>query len=137
MVAGYARSQYQEMQVQTSPERLVIMLYDGAIFAMERAIGAMRQGDMKLQAASIGKAQDIICHLSGTLNMSAGPIAYDLEKIYRGCLTGLLKAHAYDDIAGVEEVSRVLSNLREGWVEAERKLAIERADAGTLVGASR
>lgn len=135
MVASYARSQYQEMQVQTSPERLVIMLYDGAIFALERARGAMKQGDMKLQAASMGKAQDIICHLSDTLNMSAGPIAYDLEKIYRGCLTGLLKAHAYDDIAGVEEVAKVLSDLREGWVEAERKLAIERASAPELVGA--
>ena len=128
MVATYARSQYQEMQVQTTPERLVVMLYDGAIFALERALGAMRQGDMKLQAASITKAEEIICHLMGTLNMSTGQIAYDLDRIYRGCLVNLLKAHTYDDIAGVEEVVSVLTDLREGWAEAERKLAIERAN---------
>ncbi|WP_395143392.1 flagellar export chaperone FliS [Armatimonas sp.] len=137
MVGSYARSQYQEMQVQTTPERLVVMLYDGAIFALERALGAMRQGDIKLQAASITKAEEIICHLMGTLNMSAGPIAYDLDKIYRGCLVSLLTAHTYDDISGVQEVAGALSNLREGWAEAERKLAIERLNpTASLVGAS-
>ena len=137
MVATYARSQYQEMQVQTTPERLVVMLYDGAIFALERAMGAMRQGDLKLQAASITKAEEIICHLMATLNMSAGPIAYDLDKIYRGCLVRLLTAHTYDDIAGVEEVAGVLADLREGWAEAERTLAIERSTPMVaLAGAS-
>ena len=119
MVGSYARSQYQEMQVQTTPERLVVMLYDGAIFALERALGAMRQGDIKLQAASITKAEEIICHLMGTLNMRAGPIAYDLDKIYRGCLVRLLTAHTYDH----HTARRVYESARSFIVDAKALLA--------------
>lgn len=135
MIASYARNQYQEMQVQTTPERLVVMLYDGAILALERAQGAMRQGDLALQASSLQKAQEIIGHLMGTLNLSVGQIAHDLHRIYRGCLEKLLKAHVYDDITAVQEVSSVLSDLRVGWVEAERQLASERIPSLSLSGA--
>lgn len=135
MIANYARNQYQEMQVQTTPERLVVMLYDSAILALERAQGAMRQGDLSLQASSLQKAQEIIGHLMGTLNLSIGQIAHDLHRIYRGCLEKLLKAHAYDDIQAVGEVALILADLRVGWVEAERQLATERMPALTLNGA--
>ena len=136
MIASYARNQYQEMQVQTTPERLVVMLYDSAILSLERAQGAMRQGDSGLQASSLQKAQEIIAHLMGTLNLGVGQIAYDLNRIYRGCLEKLLKAHAYDDLQAVEEVALILADLRVGWVEAERQLASERTPALTVAGAT-
>lgn len=135
MIASYARNQYQETQVQTTPERLVVMLYDCAILALERAQGAMRQGDLSLQSSSLQKAQEIIGHLMGTLNLSVGQIAHDLQRIYRGCLEKLLKAHVYDDISGVEEVALILVDLRVGWVEAERQMASERLPSLSMSGA--
>ena len=127
MVANYARSQYQESQVQTTPEHLVVMLYDGAIFALKRAIHGIEQKNLSMQSAGITKAQDILCHLMGTLDKSAGPIAEQLESIYRYCLKELILAHGNDDAPGVQAVADLLQPLRESWAEAERIVAAERA----------
>lgn len=132
MLATYARSQYQETQVQTTPERLVIMLYDGAIFAIERAAIAVKQRNLAAQITNVSKAQEILCHLADTLDMSAGTIAYDLKQIYASSVKRLLTAHAYDDAAAMEELAEMLSELREGWVEAERIVMAERSGAASL-----
>ena len=129
MVTNYARSQYQESQVQTTPEHLVVMLYDGAIFALQRAIHGIQQKDLSMQSAGINKAQDILCHLMATLNKGAGPIAEQLESIYRYCLKELLVAHAADDSKKVQAVVELLLPLRESWAEAEKLVAAERAAA--------
>jgi len=141
MLNTYAKAQYQEMQVQTTPSRLVVMLYDGALRFLHTALEALRRSDQEVQGTNLGKAQAILCELIDTLDMDAGGIAYQLDSIYRYCLRRLLVANADDRADYVEEVIRIMTSLREAWDQAERSLhASERLHeerAPALVGAGR
>src|SRR5439155_26943800 len=96
MLRAYAKSQYEEMQVQTTPERLVVMLYDGALRFLQIGLEALRRSDYETQGLNIGKAQSIICELMNTLDPRAGDVASQLAAIYRHWLSRLLVANAED-----------------------------------------
>jgi flagellar protein FliS len=141
MLNAYARSQYQEMQVQTTPGRLVVMLYDGALRFLHLGLDALQRGDRQAQGLNLGKAQNILLELMNTLDKSAGKLAFNLESLYRYCLKRLLIANAEDRGEYVEEVIRLLLPLRDAWEQAERTLHAEpgpRSDRdAALVGAAR
>lgn len=127
MLAAYARSQYEEMQVQTTPGRLVVMLYDGAVRFLHLGRDAMLRGDVEAQGLNLGKAQNILCELISTLDMDAGDMGGHLHAIYHYCLEQLLRANAEDRAETVDEVVRLLSSLREAWEYAERAIHIQPA----------
>jgi flagellar protein FliS len=129
MTAAYARSQYQEMQVQTTPGRLVVMLYDGAVRFLHLGLDALRRGDLEAQGLNLGKAQSILCELTATLDLRTGEMASELLRIYEYCLRRLLIANAEDRADHVEEVIELLASLRDAWDQAERLL-----HAGESVG---
>ena len=139
MLADYARSQYAEMSVQTSPGKLVIMLYDGALKFLRQGRDAMQRRDLGSQGASLSRAQDVICYLDSILDMSAGQISSDLRSTYRYCLRRLLTANAEDRAEYVDEVIRLLEPLRSSWDEAERSMRIQVSElqAPALAGAAR
>src|SRR5690242_11654794 len=120
MLSAYARSQYQEMQVQTTPGRLVVMLYDGALRFLHLALVGLLSGDPVAQGLNLGKAQDILCELLTTLDMSAGDLAHSLRAVYCHCLQRLLVANAEDRAEYIEEVAEIMTTLRDAWEEAER-----------------
>lgn len=128
MLAAYATQQYQQMQVQTSPGKLVVMLYDGAIRFLHLGLEALRRGDRVTQGENLGRAIDIVNHLGATLDRSAGPIAYQLEGIYRYALQRLLTANAEDRAELVEEVIGLLTPLRDAWVSADAAVRAEAAE---------
>jgi flagellar protein FliS len=138
MLAAYARSQYEEMQVQTTPGRLVVMLYDGALRFLHLGLEAMRRGDLEVQAVKLGKAQSILCELIGALDMEAGEVAQGLLSIYSYCAERLLIANAEDRPEYVEEVIRVMASLRDAWENAERAIhSGAPQETQALVGAGR
>lgn len=134
---AYAVEQYKEAAVQTSPGKLVIALYDGAIRFSLLALEAMRRGDVAVQGNNLGRAQNILLHLNSTLDMSAGAISKELSGIYTYCLQRLLIANAEDRQDYIEEVVALLKPLREAWENAERTFATERATALESLGGVR
>ena len=134
---AYAVEQYKEATVQTSPGKLVIALYDGAIRFSLVALDAMKRGDVAVQGVNLGKAQNILLHLNGTLDMSAGAIAKELNGIYTYCIQRLLVANADDRQDYVEEVVALLKPLREAWEAAEKSFASERIAAVEGLGGIR
>ena len=141
MLAAYARSQYEEMQVQTTPGRLVVMLYDGALRFLHLGRAALLKGDIETQGLNLGKAQNILCELISSLDMGAGDLARDLLSIYHHCLERLLTANAEDRVEPIDEVIHLLAGLRDAWDFAERAVhggeLPFRSDAPALAGAAR
>src|SRR6266568_6131972 len=127
MLATYARSQYQEMEVQTTPGRLVVMLYDGALRFLHLGLKALRRGETEAQGVNLGKAQNILCELLGTLDMSVAEPAHSLHSLYRYCLQRLLIGNAADRAEYIEEVIQLLTPLRDAWEQAERTVRAEDA----------
>ncbi len=106
-----------------SPLRLVIMLYDGALRFMAAGRRAMTEKNLYEQNRNIQRAQRIIAELMSCLDMrQGGEVATNLLALYTFSYNRLVESNVSDDPRGIDEVSQVLSNLREGWVELEASL---------------
>ena len=109
---------YRESAVLTAPpERLVVMLYDGAGRFLFQAATAMRDGDVPTAHDRLRRAERIVEHLLATLDMSQGEVAEKLEAIYVFCLQLLAEGRMGQDPAKLDKVSELLGGLREAWAE--------------------
>ncbi len=107
---------YRESSVlSATPEVLVVMLYDGARRFLFQAGVAMRDGQIELSHRKLRRAEDIIRHLLDALDMDQGEISERLEAIYLFCLRHLQQARFDRDDTKLEQVSGLLSELREAW----------------------
>jgi flagellar secretion chaperone FliS len=107
---------YKESAVLSAPpERLVVMLYDGARRFLFQASVAMSDGQIELTNRKLRRAEDIIQHLRDVLDMDQGEIAQNLEAIYVFCLRQLRDARFRRDPAVLEHVSGLLAQLREAF----------------------
>ena len=127
MLAAYAKMQYEEMQVQTTPEKQVVMLYDGALRFLHLGLRAAQGGDLSAQGYNLARAQDIFSHLDSVLNMDAGKIAVEMRSIYLYCIRRLFVANAEDRTDYIEEVIDLVDSLRGAWEAAELIVASERS----------
>ncbi|MBU0960307.1 MAG: flagellar export chaperone FliS [Proteobacteria bacterium] len=120
-------NQYQNNQIQTaSPEKILIMLYDGAIRFTRQAMQAMDAGDKAVQGERISRAMAIVCEFSNTLDHEiGGEIAADLDALYSFMTRELTRANLKGDRKALETVEDLLSGLRDTWVEAAKIYARE------------
>lgn len=99
-----------------SPERLVVMLYDGAIRFLHQAAAAIRASDPVLAHDRLRRAEAIIDELNYTLDLDrGGEVADRLRAIYLFCRRRLLECNLRRDADGVVEVAKLLGELRESW----------------------
>jgi flagellar protein FliS len=123
-VTPYAAAQqaYRDSAILTAPpERLVVMLYDGANRFLLQAANAMRQGDISTMNERLQRAEAIITELRTTLDMSQGEVAANLESIYTFSQRHLLSARLEKDADKVEHVARLLRELRDAWDQVAAK----------------
>lgn len=113
-------NQYQQNQITTStPEQLLIMLYDGAIRFTGQAMEAIANQDRVRKAEAISRAMAIICTLSDTLDHDiGGDIADNLDALYNFMVRELTNANLNNDPAHLLTVENLLVDLRKTWQEA-------------------
>ena len=112
-----AKRAYTESSILTAPpERLVVMLYDGAIRFLGQAAVAMRADNNRVFLDRVQRGEAIIRELNVTLNMrDGGDISERLRAIYQFCDLHLTAATAERDPRKIDDVIRLLSELRESW----------------------
>jgi len=107
---------YRENSIMTaSPEQLVVMLYDGAGRFLRQAEGSMLEGSWLQASEKLSRAEAIIDELLATLDMDAGEVADRLQSIYVFCKMRLIEARIERDAVRVDQVARLLCELREAW----------------------
>jgi flagellar protein FliS len=117
-----AQQAYRDSAILTAtPERLVVMLYDGANRFLIQGAAAMRAGDLTVTNDRLRRAEAIVNELRSTLDMSAGQVATNLESIYAFCQRLLLEARLKQDADKIDHVARLLRELRDAWDEAAGK----------------
>ncbi|MCP4375929.1 MAG: flagellar export chaperone FliS [bacterium] len=95
---------------------LIVMLYDGAIKALRRAIGALAEGDLSVKGEYVCKAIDILVELNTVLDMDAGgEIAADLRRLYDFMIFHLTQANFKNDPKMMSEVVALLEDVNQGW----------------------
>ena len=119
----YGRNTYQEIAIQTSsPAKLVVMLYEGAIRFLNQSIAAIQSKDLNVKRQSVDRAVAVIQHLQSTLDMSQGKeVAADLDRLYTYVISRVLDASAKLEIEPLEEAIKLLTVLLSGWEEVARK----------------
>jgi flagellar protein FliS len=117
-VNAYANVGLETSVAAASPHKLIVMLYDGALVALRSAALHMKAGSIAAKGAAISKAINIIDNgLRAALDKNAGgEIAENLDALYDYMSRRLLTANLKNEVAHVEEVQRLLAELREAWV---------------------
>ena len=108
---------YQTNNISTaSQSQLILMMYDGALQAVNQSIQCMGRKDVSGQSRFILKAQDIINELSLALDMKqGGEVSKTLEQLYQFVLNQLIQANITSDKMYLESIIKVLSPLRDAW----------------------
>lgn len=100
-----------------SPHQLILMLYDGAISALVKARAHMQRKEIALKGQFISKAIAIIDEgLKLSLDEKAGgELAQNLKALYDYMCKRLLMANLNNDVEAIDEVGRLLSDLKGAW----------------------
>lgn len=108
---------YQNSSITTqSKERLIVLLYDGAIKFMNLAIRELQAGNYRAKGQYINKAQDIINELNAVLDMKAGgEIATNLRKLYCFMYSRLSEANIKRDPQMIRDVIKLMEELNQSW----------------------
>jgi flagellar protein FliS len=114
------RNKYLETAVQTAaPGTLLIMLFDGAIRFCRTAAEAIKVSDVQEANRCIIRVQDIILEFVVSLDKSA-PVADGLVQLYDYMYRRLIEANVKKDLAVLEEVTGLLVELKETWIQASK-----------------
>ncbi len=118
---------YKQTSVQSaSREKILLMLYEGAIRFVKQAMIAIDKKDIAERGMNIGRAFDVIMELNNSLNHEVGgEIAKNLEQLYMFITEQLTKSNATGQRKPLEDALKVLETLYSGWVEAVEKIKRE------------
>jgi flagellar protein FliS len=115
--AGRASAQYQQNAIlNAKPERLVPMLFTGAVKFIRQADQALEKGNFPGAHQALVRAQDIVSYLQTTLNTDY-EIARNLDALYTYILERLVQANLQKDRAVLAEAGRMVEELRETWMQ--------------------
>ncbi len=103
-----------------SPGQLTLMLFDGMLRFLDRALEGFEHSDHKqrneLVNNNILRAQDIISELQQTLNMKVeGGLSETLYKLYDYMFRELQKANLQKDTQPIETVHGFMKEIRDAW----------------------
>jgi flagellar protein FliS len=113
---------YQRTHVQTADQRmLIVMLYDGLIRFLRKARQKIEARDIEGAHNYLVRSREIVAELLATLKPEkGGAIGENLRRLYAYAFNRIVEANLYKDPGIVEEVIRIMSTLREGWVNLKQ-----------------
>lgn len=99
------------------PHKLISMLYQGALLAIANAKNGILRKDIPAKAAAISKAFMIVDDgLNASLDKKVGgELAQNLSSLYDYICIRLTQANLSNDTAVLDEVARLLNDLKGAW----------------------
>ena len=101
------------------PHKLVMMLYDGALRAIHDARLHIVHQETAAKAEALTKAMEIISSgLQASLDIKAGgQLGERLDALYEYMCRRLLRANLDNNIEIIDEVGKLLGELRDAWAQ--------------------
>lgn len=99
------------------PQKLILMLFDGAVIAIRSAKQHLIHHETSQKGVAISKAISIIdSGLKASLDTEAGgELAQKLQSLYDYMISQLLVANRKNDPSILDEVVKLLDELRDAW----------------------
>lgn len=104
--------------IAANPHQLIVMLFEGTQISLIDALQQMKVGNIAKKGQAISKAIMIIENgLRASLDKTVGgDIALKLDELYGYMSNQLINANLKNDPLLIEEVQRLLSEIKEAWV---------------------
>lgn len=112
---------YAQMTKQTgvegaNPHQLIGMLYQGALDNLQQAMGCIERMDFEGRGRHLGRVITILGGLQSFLDHEkGGEISKNLDSLYEYMTVRLYEASTNKTKEPVEEVIRLLKDVKEGW----------------------
>jgi len=119
MTYNKALNSYNQMNVNIDrPEKLILMLYEGALRFANFAKKAINENNIEEKVKYIIKTSNIFIELINSLDFEkGGDIAHYLNGLYAYQLELLAKANIENETKYLDDVIRVLKGLIDAWKE--------------------
>ena len=117
-INAYRKGNLKQDIASADPHKLTLMLLQGALDRIAYAKGAMERKDLITKADFISKTSAILMHLRDTLDLEiGGEVAQNMFNLYDYMIQRLNDAHVNNDLKLLDEVSSLLSPIRDSWVQ--------------------
>lgn len=120
---GYGAGAYQQVRSHggvesADPHGLITLLMDGALERMVKARAHMQRGETAAKGEAISRCIEILGGLRDSLDPKADPAMVGrLDALYDYMSRRLLQANMRDDTTLIDEVSQLLQQVRDSWVQ--------------------
>jgi flagellar protein FliS len=99
-----------------TPQKIVQLLFGALMKDLHQARGFMERKQRKEKSQCIDKALDIIITLNSSIDMEAGgEMSANLRSLYQYSMQKLIQSNAKDDIAALEEVIALMTDIKSAW----------------------
>ncbi len=117
-LAAYRSTSVHSSLEASDPHRLIVMMLDGALERIATARGLMSHGQGADKAQLLHRAVAIIDELRNSLNFKAGgEVAQNLDALYEYMCQRIMQANAANKPEWLDEVSRLLGEIRAAWLQ--------------------
>ncbi|TAM05361.1 MAG: flagellar export chaperone FliS [Rhodanobacter sp.] len=120
---GYGANAYQQVRSRggtesADPHGLITLLMDGALERLVKARAHMLRGEVAAKGETISRCIEIIGGLRDSLDPKVEPTMVErLDSLYEYMSRRLLQANLRDDTTIIDEVSKLLHQVRDSWVQ--------------------
>lgn len=110
-----------------SPVELIVLLYEGAIEALEQAQKAIRTNNIQLKGKMVNKASDIVEGLRAALDFErGGDLSPQLNELYVFVKQQISLGHIANDASVLQQMIDLLRELLSGWQQLARDESVRR-----------
>ena len=123
-MTGSAYTAYNNSMVHATDRKdtVLLMLYDGALKFVRFARIGIEEKNPKIRGENISKIMAILTELDCALDGEiGGPLAENLSRLYQYMMNRLTVANIDSNAGALDEVERLLSELRDGFERAVKK----------------
>ena len=97
---------------------LIQMLFDGLTDTLVAAQGHLAHGAIQEKGKCIARASRIVIGLQGSLDFAkGGELAQNLNDLYNYVTRRLIFANAHNDMAVLQEIHGLMTEIRSAWQE--------------------
>ncbi|MEN3753936.1 flagellar export chaperone FliS [Mangrovibacter yixingensis] len=120
-VKAYQQVGLESAVMSASPHQLIVLLFDGALSALIKAKFFISQGEIEKKGAALSHCINIIdSGLKAGLDLEdADELTLNLASLYDYMTRRLLHANLHNDVAAIEEVERLLTNIADAWKQVK------------------
>lgn len=129
-INAYRKGNLKQDIANADPHKLTLMLMQGALDRIAYAKGAMERREYEQKSQYISRVTAILLNLRDTLDMeTGGETAENLFALYDYMVERLNEAHVKNDLKMLDEVTNLLSPIRDAWVQIPEEAKQEAFEA--------